>query len=480
MSLDPSTDRTTCEIRGASIFGPGLFKETDEFFSPADTEKIGSNFNLYSTGDNPQLRSLIKIGHHRGQRYAQSLGFPSLGRLTELHTEPDGRVVLDRAVGIPRIVGSAINSGFLPSISVELPPKGAWRPPEDPNAEIDGEVLSGIALLGEELPGVPGFPPPQAVFVDGTPVPPLTDEEQIWWLEHMAAIAGNEPAGDKTEVAGKGRDYASGTRSLCFSALTFSAAPVESVSMDAASIVAALQADPALMEQVLAMAGGTPAEPVPVAETVPAPAVTMSGSDEIRGSNQAGQKRAMWANDPDGGPHDTYSATGSNQPGNGPAGSPEAFAAFAAEMKTCMSSFGTRLSAIEAVESGKKDKEKEAEMSAFSAMVDSAWRETNADQKIPPVVAKSVKGQGIAILADKTFASADIATAAFSEWKDSLKAMPVNPMLKNAVQDANKSGDPKSFIASNPDYVTFLQSPVLTRMNARAIPEIRKLAGVKV
>ncbi len=223
--------------------------------------------------------------------------------------------------------------------------------------------------------------------------------------------------------------------------------------MDAASIVAALQADPALLEQVLAMAQSGAPEPAPVAEAVPVPAVAMSGAAQA----------------------------GDGTPGAGDSDFSSKFAAFSADMKKCMGAMETRMSAIEAYESGKKEKEKETEMSAFSAMVDTAWKEANADQKIPPVVAKSVKSQGLAILGDKTFASTDLKNAAFGEWKAGLAAMPVNPMLKNAVQDTAQKGDGlKQLAQANPQLMGMLKGGNLLRAFPESFPKIAEKFGVAV
>lgn len=525
-----SPDRSTCEIRGWTVFAPGTYKESAEYFSPADTAKIGRNFALYSTGPTPQLQPLIKIGHDtaRLDRARKSLGFPSFGKIIAAHTAPDGNFVIDRAVGVPRIVGSAINSGFLTSGSVELPPKGAWRPPDDPNAEIDGDVLSGVALLGEELPGVPGFDPPRAVFEDGTPVPPLTDEEQVWWLDKMADLAKSE---ENPEVVGRNASTVGETgyaaRSLCFSAATYSAdaMPLEKGSsdkvighnikemeehghpkdqsiaaslkeagksnkyaagaepmMDAASIIAALQADPALMQEVAAALGGGGAPKQEAAGAVPLPAApggtTMSGSDEIRGKNQEGQKRAMWAKDPIDPTHDTYAA-GSAQPDEGKADSTTGFAAFAAEMKNCMSAFGTRLSAIEAAKSAEKKDAEEKEMSAFSAMVDTALKEIGAAQRIPPVGIPAVREQLLHTLTAKTFASQTDRMAAFDGIKATYAALPVNAMLKDSAQD-KKQEDLKTLAANNPQLVGMLKAQNLRRAFPDSAPKIAEKFGVKL
>lgn len=457
-------DRSTCEIRNWTVFAPGVFKQSAEYFSPDDVQKIGRNFALYSSGPQPQLQPLIKLGHDtaRLDRARKSLGFPSFGKIIAAHTEPSGSFVIDRAVAVPRIVGSAINSGFITAGSVELPPKGAWRPPDDPNAEIDGDVLSGVALLGEELPGVPGFDPPRAVFADGSPVPPLTDEEQRWWLEVMADLAKPE---EKSEVGGRTDSSMSesgySARLLCFSASTYSAEPI----MDAASIIAALQADPALMAEVAAALGGGAPTPAPSAPPASPEGTTMSGSDEIRGSNQAG--------------HDTYSATGAAQPDEGIASGSTGFAAFAAEMKNCMSSFGTRLSAIEAAKSSEKKEAEEKEMSAFSAMVDTAMKEIGVAQRVPPVGVPAVREQLLHILTAKTFASQADRMTAFEGVKATYAALPVNAMLRDSVQDGPKQ-DAKGLAQSNPQLVGMLKANNLRRSYPDSAPKIAEKFGVTI
>lgn len=464
------------------MFCPGLYKPSGEYFSPADTRCFGDNFALYSANGNPALRPQLKIGHDRTQRYAKSFGFPSLGEVVEAHTEPDGTFVADRITGIPRIVGSAINSGFLKSGSIELPPKGAWRPPDDPNAKINGDVVSGIALLGEELPAVPGFPPPKAVFADGTPVPPLTDEEQVWWLEHMAKIA-NRPDDEHaapSHGAGKrdGHDspdeYAA--RSLCFSALTFEPHKQEQL-MDAPAILAALQADPALLEAVMAGLAPPVDEAVAdvAAEAVPA-GETFSGSDEIRGKNQEGQKRAMWAKDPDGGPHDTYAAASGEEKDvdKKKDDAPAWFTAFAAETKK-------DIGALQAFASSLQSEKDAAQMSAFSAQVDRDIQANDLTNKVPPVSLPSVRKSMLDTLTAKTFASESGRKQAYDGIVRAYAALPVNPMLRDSVQDKEKAGSNlASLAASNPQLAGMLRSENLRRAYPESAPKIAEKFGVQL
>lgn len=460
-------DTSTCEIRSWRAFAPGLYKQTNEYFSPSDVAAFGRNFARYSANGNPALRPLIKLGHDRKQRYKDSLGFPSLGEIVAAHTEPDGVFVVDRAIGIPRIIGSAINSGFLKSGSVELPPKGAWRPPDDPNSKVEGDVVSGIALLGEEMPAVPGFDPPRAVFADGTPVPPLTDAEQIWWLEHMAKVAGEAAGKDEDEDE---HDSTYAARTLCFSALTY-----EATAMDAPAILAALQADPALMEQVMA-AISPPAEEVIEEEAVPA-GETFSGSDEIRGKNQDAQKRAMWAKDPDGSPHDTYAAESEDKSVEKKDKKDEAPAWFTAFAADC----GKRMSAMEAKFSAMQESEEKQQMSAFSAMVDAAVQSNELAKKVPPVSLPVVKQSMLDALTSKTFASESDRKNAFDGIVRTYAALPVNPMLRDSVQDKPAAGDSiKSLAAGNPQLAGMLKAQNLRRAFPESAPKIAEKFGVQV
>lgn len=445
-------DSRLCEIRSWPVFCPGTYKPSGEYFSPADTHAFGDNFAAYSANGNPALRPLIKIGHDRSQRYAKSFGFPSLGEVVEAHTEPNGTFVVDRAVGIPRIVGSAINSGFLRSGSIELPPRGAWRPPDDPGAEIKGDVVSGIALLGEELPAVPGFAGPKAVFADGTPVPPLTDEEQLWWLEHMAKVA-NKPDDDEESFtlvgAGKDTDQDStyAARSLCFSALTFE--PQGTESMDAPAILAALQADPMLMEQVMAAlappVGAAPLPVEPVAVEAPGDNFAAAAEKESKMANKTAEG-------------DLFSA----------------FNAFAADC-------GKRMSAMEAKFSAMQEKDDAAQMSAFSAMVDNDVKANDLASKVPPVSLPGVKKSMLDTLTAKTFASESDRKAAYDGIVRTFAALPVNPMLRDSVQDKEKAGNNLATLAAtNPQLNGMLKSDTLRRAFPVSVPQIAQKFGVQL
>lgn len=250
--------------------------------------------------------------------------------------------------------------------------------------------------------------------------------------------------------------------------------------MDAPAILAALQADPALLEQVMA-AIAPPVEEVIEKEAVPAevPAGEIfSGSDEIRGKNQDGQKRAMWAKDPDGGPHDTYAAESEDKSvekkDKKDDDAPAWFTAFAADC-------AKRMSAMEGKFSAMQESEEKQQMSAFSAMVDTAIQTNELAKKIPPVSLPVVKKSMLDALTSKTFASESDRKQAFDGIVRTYAALPVNPMLRDSVQDKSAGGDSlKSLAASNPQLAGMLKAQNLRRAFPESAPKIAEKFGVQV
>ncbi len=172
-------------------------------------------------------------------------------------------------------------------------------------------------------------------------------------------------------------------------------------------------------------------------------------------------------------------ASGAAQPDEGIASSSTGFAAFAAEMKNCMSAFGTRLSAIEAAKSAEKKDSEEKEMSAFSAMCDTALREIGAAERVPPVALPAVKDQLLATLTSKTFASQTDRMAAFESIKATYAALPINAALRDSIQDKAKA-DPKNLAASNPQLAGMLKAENFRRQYPDSAPKIAEKFGVKL
>ena len=189
-----------CELRGWVVFRPGAHK-AGAFYSPADVRRIAANFARLSAGpDEAAVPLVVKaaIGHDRRQRYAHSLGFPRLGRVAACRLRPDGAVAVD-VTGVPTPVGAAVNAGLFDSGSVEL--ADGFPDPADPARTVPGPVLTGVALLGEEQPAVKGFPPPRAVFADGSPVPPVADAAP--WLAALAGVPRDRAPDDPMTAGGR-------------------------------------------------------------------------------------------------------------------------------------------------------------------------------------------------------------------------------------------------------------------------------------
>jgi hypothetical protein len=89
-----------------------------------------------------------------------------------------------------------MNAGLLNSGSIEVIPE--LPNPKNPAEKIRGPICTGIAALGEEQPALKEIGQPQAVFADGTPVPP--DYRVNDWLDVFAEVAKeSDVADDPTE-----------------------------------------------------------------------------------------------------------------------------------------------------------------------------------------------------------------------------------------------------------------------------------------
>ncbi len=420
-----SSDRTTCSIFNWPVFTSGVHKETAEFFSPRDNAQIGSNFRRFS-----HINVAGKIGHDRKQRYRDSLGLPAAGRVVAMHVEPDGEMVFDQVNKIPVLIGSAIVSGLLPGVSIELAPRGEpgrriIRDPADPSADIDGDVLIGFAFLGDELPAVPGYEIPPPVFDDGTPVPPLTAEQQQWWYEKMAPFL--TPAGSPADQDTDTDEYSGW--SVAFSAMTFD--PVRTPVDPKIEQLVALGLTPEQAQQALAICVEEAAEAEDVMAAEPA-AAPMGAAP------------------------------------------PAEFTAMAAEMAEMKKHYGAMAEKFTAME-----KEKEAAcMSAFAQRVDAVIKRTDAAKKIDPLDLPGEREAALDILTKRTFASTDDREAAFGRWERRLANLPVNPLFTNTQPD--NVIDRKGLAAANPQLAALLNSPVIARSFPDSAPKLGEKFGVTV
>lgn len=188
-----------CQIKNWLVFGPGAHKDGSAFYSPNRCRQIADNFARFSK----RLPVPLRLGHDRSQRFAKSLGFGNIGTVTRLTAMSDGSLVAD-VEGVPLEIAQEINAGRLNSGSVEL--LDGVRDPDNAAVKIPGDLLTGLALLGEERPSVWNYNAdvadrsrPRATFADGRPVPPATSAGR--WLTAMADVVKGESDGRYSALA---------------------------------------------------------------------------------------------------------------------------------------------------------------------------------------------------------------------------------------------------------------------------------------
>ncbi len=366
-------DRSYCRLLKWKVFAPGYHNA--EIYTPPQVATVPANFAA--------LRGLVvpvgKLGHDRQQRLLKKLGFPNCGQITRCDATPDGgyEVDLDR---IPVDVGEVVNAGWLNSGSVEL--KQNYRDPRDPAKKLPGDVLTAIALLGEEQPALPGMELPRATFPDGTEVPAATRMPD--WLGAMADVTREMSAAVEPPEAD--------CKTVCFSAM-FQERPVTPDEIIAA--LATLSPDD--KAKVAAAAGAAP--------VVPPPADAVLSDDPTKKKPE-----------PDG-----------DEP-------PKWFRAFADDVTK-------RVGALEADKTTTMAAAAEEKEKAFSAQVDREVKARGIDLRVTPHVLKtSVKPTALALLNSKEFSSEADRTKEFSAYLDGFGALPVNPALRDTANDSKGKG----------------------------------------
>lgn len=120
-------------------FAPGTWNGMS--FERADIEEIAKNFSTLL----PYHKVPLKFGHNEEQPFTD--GQPALGWVSKAWVDDKGKLML-RAEKVPDVVKRAIKDGLYRKVSIEL----------DLGVEHKGKkyryVLSGVALLGADLPAV--------------------------------------------------------------------------------------------------------------------------------------------------------------------------------------------------------------------------------------------------------------------------------------------------------------------------------------
>lgn len=189
----------SCKVLGWPVFKPGFWK--GDYYSSADCRRIVENFQRLSAGESPYLKAKAKLGHDDEQRLANSLGLPNQGQIVACRLIDGDQVEID-IHGVPVATGQEMEAGRINDGSVEL----EWDvpDPDDPSKTVPGPVLTAVAFLGEEQPGVKGLPPPRATFSETnrrrtrrirfSEVDPMNRDELIAQLKSKGIDVGANPA----------------------------------------------------------------------------------------------------------------------------------------------------------------------------------------------------------------------------------------------------------------------------------------------
>lgn len=136
-------DAETYTLVDEEILRVGRFKDFD--FTPAVLDEIYKNF--YKLKD--QVKPTVKLGHGE-QEILDRSGYPAAGYISDLKLSPEGDVLYATITDVPKDVKDLIDKKAYAQKSAEV-----IVDYEDLNKkEKYGTVLSGLALLGEELPEI--------------------------------------------------------------------------------------------------------------------------------------------------------------------------------------------------------------------------------------------------------------------------------------------------------------------------------------
>lgn len=181
-------------IRGVRVFKAGTFVPAmpgvPMKFNAEDLEQLAKNFADLSQSVKPQL----KLGHDDKD------GMPSFGKVTRLYV--DGDVLRADFEDVPKVVYEAITAGLYRQVSIEM--------------SFDksiGWYLTGVALLGADLPAVRGLPDLQEYLaargITGTPGT-LATAEQVDAMFSAAdpRLDGQPPRQDKEKNSMDEKEFA--------------------------------------------------------------------------------------------------------------------------------------------------------------------------------------------------------------------------------------------------------------------------------
>lgn len=136
-----SDNKKTFDLNDVEIFASGNWRNGKAVFTDNDLENLIENFNKLS-----DLKAPLKLGHTDKQKIAQNGGLPALGYVTKLWRAENK--LLANFSEIPKQIMELIKRKAYGRFSVEIMRNYTYR------GNQYGNVLTAVALLGDELPAV--------------------------------------------------------------------------------------------------------------------------------------------------------------------------------------------------------------------------------------------------------------------------------------------------------------------------------------
>lgn len=306
------------KLSGVRVFAAG--KARGQEWTEADIDAMVANGAKYAD----VIRPTAVIGHEEKQPLAggvaatvkQNTGEPAFGRVENLRKEKAGGQTYLAAdfADVPTWLAKLVAGKQYRSVSAEI-----YEQPPDGCEGAEGPILRRVALLGGELPQIKtlgDLPEPefQAYTESGVPVPrrPLR-VESVRRRRRVCVVRFSEAPVKtcKSYAALSEKSKATMKRFADDAPAEGGDAPAAVSRQDLLDMLADMGVDTAALkdcpDEALAEIARVLSSQVPADDdkpTEPAPDDNrMSGSDELRGKNQDGQRRAIWAKDPEGDYH---------------------------------------------------------------------------------------------------------------------------------------------------------------------------------
>jgi len=158
-----AADEKTYTLVDEEILKVGTHKGFD--FTPEILKEIFDNFYKFKG----TIKPTVKLGHSEGEIEKRS-GYPAVGYITDLSLTPDGQTLKANIERVPAQVKDLIDKGAYAQKSAEI-----WVNYEDENGEKVGPLLTGLAVLGEELPEIKTLSDIQKLY--------MSDQTKVLYIE---------------------------------------------------------------------------------------------------------------------------------------------------------------------------------------------------------------------------------------------------------------------------------------------------------